>query len=387
MKIKLYIILLIALCGAVKAQQVKPYAAIDKLALQIPDSLAKTTKGIAGYIKSNFTSSNDKARAIFIWVATNIQYDVANMYAINFYQNVDEIVDTVMKKRRGICMHFAELFNRIANEVGLKSYVVEGYTKQNGIVDYIPHAWCAAMIDSNWFLFDPTWGSGFIQNAKFVKQVNNKYFKAKPEQLVKSHMPFDPLWEFLNYPITNQEFYEGKTQVNSSKLLFSCLDTLKAYETLTDHDKLVSSTRRIEANGVKNSIIFDRVQHNKREIEYLDNKKVVETHNSKANQFNHASAKFNLGIALLNEFINYRNQKFNPKKTDSQIKLMLDTVEILFNQSKAEVESINAPDGDIVNLIQQFNRSFSDGRGILDQQEAFLKKYLNAWKPMRSSMF
>jgi hypothetical protein len=30
-------------------------------------------------------------------------------------------------------------------------------------------------------------------------------------------MPFDYLWQFLNYPISNQEFYNGSTGVDKSK--------------------------------------------------------------------------------------------------------------------------------------------------------------------------
>jgi transglutaminase/protease-like cytokinesis protein 3 len=29
------------------------------------------------------------------------------------------------------------------------------------------HAWCASKIDNQWYIFDPTWGSG-LNNGKFV---------------------------------------------------------------------------------------------------------------------------------------------------------------------------------------------------------------------------
>jgi len=70
---------------AQKAPQ-NEYSAIDKKALQLPDSLTKTTEGIANYVNVNFKTDKEKSRAIFIWIATNIVYDVENMYAINFYE-------------------------------------------------------------------------------------------------------------------------------------------------------------------------------------------------------------------------------------------------------------------------------------------------------------
>jgi hypothetical protein len=32
-------------------------------------------------------------------------------------------------------------------------------------------------------------------------------------------MPFDYMWQFLTYPISNQEFYNGSTGVDKSKAI------------------------------------------------------------------------------------------------------------------------------------------------------------------------
>jgi hypothetical protein len=352
----------------------------DKIALQIPDSLTNTTYGIASYINSNFSSQKDKSRAIFIWIAKNIQYDIENMYAINFYQSPKELVDKVLSSKKGICMHFAELFKDLAEQVGIKSYVISGYTKQNGFVDYIPHAWCAGLVDSTWVFFDPTWGSGYVQNAKFIRQVNNLYFMTKPEQLIKSHMPFDPLWQFLNYPITNQEFYESKFQINKTKPFLNYNDTLSIYETDSEIERLLSSSRRIESNGVKNSLIFDRLQHNKREIEYYNNKMIVE-------RFNSATNMYNEGIGQLNAFINYRNNLFNPKRTDSEIKQMVEEVEISFKNSFDKLKEIKSNDPNIATSVMQLNKSIEEARLNLDEQKVFLDKYFSTGKVFRKSLF
>jgi transglutaminase/protease-like cytokinesis protein 3 len=250
------------------AQKLSTTIPVEKTAAQIPDSVTSNASSIAEYLNSKFTLQKEKARAIFVWITSNIQYDIENVFAINFYQNSNEIVAEVLKSKKGVCMHFAELFNDIANKAGIRSFVIPGYTKQNGFVDYIPHAWCTALIDSTWCLVDPTWGSGYVQNAKFIKKMNNFYFLTNPELLIKSHIPFDLMWELLNYPITNQEFYEGKTQMVKSKRFFNFNDSIQNYIHESDIQKLISSSRRIENNGVKNSLIFDRLQHNKREIEY-----------------------------------------------------------------------------------------------------------------------
>jgi transglutaminase/protease-like cytokinesis protein 3 len=61
---------------------------------------------------------------------------------------------------------------------------------------------------------DPTWGAGHVQNNKYVRKLDDSYFKADPEKLIQTHHPYDPLWQFLYYPISEQEFYNGNTLFN-----------------------------------------------------------------------------------------------------------------------------------------------------------------------------
>ncbi len=215
---------------------VNPFALIDKKAIQLPDSVTKSSAGIAKYISENFDSEKDRCRAAFIWIATNIEYDVANMFAFNFYETKEDKIAKPLITRKGICENYAALFSDVCNKAGIKSYVIEVYTKQNGFRDFIPHAWSAALVDGAWYMFDPTWGSGFISAGKFVKKINEAYYKAAPLVLIKTHMPFDYLWQFLNYPITCQEFYDGKTQEDKSKAFFNYADSLDAYQKMNQID-------------------------------------------------------------------------------------------------------------------------------------------------------
>ena len=149
---------------------VNEYAVIDKKALQLPDSLTKTTDLIASYITANFSTDKDKARAIFIWVASNIQYDIDNTWAVNFYDKKEDKIAKPLTTRKGLSENYASLFTDICVKSGLPSFVVEGYTKLNGYIEYIPHAWSATLIDTTWFLFDPTRGSGYVNGEKFIKK-------------------------------------------------------------------------------------------------------------------------------------------------------------------------------------------------------------------------
>jgi hypothetical protein len=355
------------------------YGAIDKVALQLSDVDSKTTDGIAGYINSHFDKPEDKARAIFCWITHNIAYDVENMYNVNFYQSKSEIVERILKTRKGICMSYAELFNEIATKTGLKSYGVDGYTKQNDKIDVVPHAWNALQIGSEWYLIDATWGAGYVQNGKFVRHIENNYFKANPQQYIVSHAPFDPLWQMLGYTVTNQEFYDGKTGPSNRKL-FNYKDSIVHHLSLPENEQLIASARRIEANGVKNGLIFEQLKHIRQQIDYLHNTTV-------ATQFNEAVNHYNNGIALLNQFINYRNKQFNPKKEEADIRLMVDTVAVELALAKKQIAAIEKPDAHTATSIVQLTQSIEQATTGLNEQKAFVDKYFKTGKLFRKTLF
>jgi hypothetical protein len=376
------IIVLILLIQILHAQKVvlSAFATIDKKALQLPDSLTITTDDIAHYITSNFKRDKEKTRAIYVWIANNILYDIDNMFAINFYEQKQEKISKPLKTRKGICENYAALFNDICAKSGIKSFVIEGYTKQNGFTDYIPHAWCAALVDSSWFMFDPTWGSGYISNGKFYKKINNAYFKVNPSTLIKSHMPFDFLWQFLNYPVTNQEFYEGKTEQNNVKPFFNYKDSIEIYEKKSSVEKSIASSYRIEKNGVKNSLIFDRLQHIKLEVENERQKKTITLYNL-------AVSDYNVGINDFNAFIQYRNKQFAPTKSDAEIQHMIDTANNKLKNAKAKLSEIKTADANTISLVTQLTKSIDDAATHIKEQQDWLKIYFSKGKSKRKIMF
>lgn len=382
MKFLKFIILFFLSTQTIVAQKktVNEFSAIDKKALQMPDSLTKSTDKIASYITSNFTSDKDKARAIFIWVASNINYDIENMFALNIHEKREDKIAKALKTRKGICEHYASLFTDICQKSGLKSHVIEGYVKQTGYSDFLPHAWSATLIDGNWFLFDPTWGSGYADNRKYIKKINNNYFKVNPKTLIKTHMPFDYLWQFLNYPITSQEFSEGKTQENKAKPFFNFVEELNIYEKQNQLNQLISTAERVEKNGVKSALVFDKLHYLKAQIE---NYKL----NTMGNSYNSAVADYNDAVNAFNEFVNYRNKQFLPKKTDSEIQNMLDNADNKIKEAKDKLGKIVTTDENLNNMVKQMNKSVEDVSKQIKEQQDWLKLYFSKSKLGRKSMF
>ena len=356
------------------------FAAIDKKALQIPEDQTKSTQQIASYISSNFSSDKDKARAVFVWVASNISYDIENMYSVNIHDNDQDKMAKSLQTRKGICENYANLFTDICNKAGIKSFVIAGYTKQNIQIDLLSHAWSAALIDGKWFLFDPTWGSGYVSNGKFTKKLNDKFFRVNPEVSIKTHMPFDFLWQFLEYPITNQEFYDGKIQQNKAKSKFNFKEELAVWETQTELQQVKSAAARVEKNGVLNSLIFDQLKYLKLQAENIQQ-------NDIANRYNAAAASYNDGILGYNDFINYRNRQFKPQLQDQAIQEMIDNAEINLEKAKTILREMPEANLSTTNMIKQLRKALDDASANVAEQKTWLETYFSKGKMIRKTMF
>lgn len=361
------------------AQKPKELEAIDEIMLQIPDSSTNTTTSIANYINQNFNSQSDKSRAVFIWVASNIQYDIANMFAIDFYQKKDQIISKTLRTRKGVCMHYAEVFTEIANKVGLKAYYVTGYTKQNEFVEYISHAWCVAFVDTSWCLFDPTWGSGVIFNKKFIRKINNDFYRSKPEKLIKTHMPFDPMWQLLNYPVSSEDFYEGNYN-SKNKVYFNFADSIAKHEKLTETEQLNAEANRIELNGVKNTLTFDKLYRIKKELENIKQQEINK-------KYNEAVTFSNEAVSLYNAFIDYRNKQFTPKKEDAEITKMVEDVEQSLNKALNKLNEIKNPDMRTSDHMQNLYKSINELMEKTNEQKEFTVRYCKTSKPLRKTLF
>ncbi len=374
----LFIVLLFFTCNITNGQINKRFSSVDKIALEIPDSLTTSVKDIASYINSMSLSDENKLRVIYIWIASNIKYDTENMYSFSF-DSIDIINETLIT-RQGICFNYAKLFNDISNKVGVKSKIIYGYTKQNGQVAYNPHSWCVSMIDSKWYIFDPTWGSGFIQKSKFVQKIDDTHFKMSAKKAIKTHMPFDPIWQLSNFPITNQAFCNQSTSQKNRKNPFNFIDSLKVYEKQSEIDRLISKRARIANNHINSFLIYTVVQQ-------LDNQIESYYHENTVGKYNSALYTYKEGIYLLNRFIEHRNNQFLPNNGDAELRQNLDSIQNSFQVSMNHLESIDNPKVELELSINQLIRSIKATTKEVNEHSLFLEKYMKTEKKARKSLF
>jgi Transglutaminase-like superfamily len=366
-----------------------PYSQVDARALRLPDSSSRDVQKIAAYVDANFTNETEKTRAIFIWIANSIDYDVVNMFALNFYEDPAEKVAKPLRTRKGICENYASLFTAICNQAGIRSLVVEGYTKQRGFVGFIPHAWSAALVDGSWLLFDPTWGSGYVENNKFVRKISEGYFKATPESFISTHMPFDPLWEFLYHPVTTEDFFNGKTVPDKSRPYFNYPDSIKVYEALPVVAREGAAADRIEKNGVRNSATADMIRHLRVDVENAGRQAEADRQNMIIEAYNTALRTYNKSIYLFNQYINYRNAEFKPVKPDQEIQQMPDSADHQLQEAKtgAAAIALTPADGKVQQPLHQLQEGIAQLEPHVREQQEWLVKYFSKGKLGRKTMF
>jgi len=199
-----------------------PYEIIDEYALITPEEVESSVETLAAYLTKPAKSDEEKARAIYRWIAENVDYDVG-IYSrsVTISGALRKSPEDVLQERVGVCSDYSSLFWALCEAAGLECVVISGYGKGYSYEVGAPildqnHAWNAVKIDGKWRLVDTTWGAGYVdEGLKFVQRLEDHYFFAPPEDFILDHLPIDPKWQLLDTPISKEEF-ERLPQTKSS---------------------------------------------------------------------------------------------------------------------------------------------------------------------------
>ena len=297
---------------------------IDAEATSIPETHCTSVDALAAYIKQNFTNDMARIRAIYVWVANHISYDVKRFLDREKNPGVPpQPVTDVLATRSAVCQGYSDLFVTLCKSVGINAIEVGGYTKFQGKVNIISHAWVAAQLAGQWYLFDPTWGAGYVSDDnRFTKKFNNSFYKVQPDKFISDHMPFDPLFQFLSYPLTNKEFINATTA--STKTVFRYSDTLEHHVQLSSQQQMAAELRRMEAAGIQIDLLLKRQQ-------YL---KTVLQSSTSSDAFEEGGKAFNTAMDLYKQYMGYKNNQFG-NISDTDLKQLMDNMESNLKRSRS----------------------------------------------------
>lgn len=295
------------------------YAFADKVARSLPDTATNTTADIAGYIRSACSTDIDKVRAAYTWVTANIIYSADSIHYVIMDEDNDERVTYALKRKKGICENFSALFTDICIRSGLKAFSIDGFTRQNGRMDRIPHVWCAVYTNGKWFLYDPTWDAGYGRDDGYKYKRGTDFFKKDPEDFTKTHLPFDPLFQFLSYPWSYSDFEKGSAPAPSAGTYFSYTDTLQSYEQAAPLARYLSSLSRIRQAGWPLSKTDIKIKRIRMEIELIRQDEDMDLYNAIVADYNEAAD-------MMNRFVEYRNSRFLPAKSTEEVQRIFGSV-------------------------------------------------------------
>jgi|WetSurMetagenome_2_1015567.scaffolds.fasta_scaffold45727_3 transglutaminase/protease-like cytokinesis protein 3 len=170
-----------------------------------------------------FTTESEKARVIFRWITNNISYDInkfLNLKPDQFkYRTTSEkeqilakmkqeAISETLKKRKGVCEDYSNLFAEMCRIAGLEVLTIEGAGRNNpnligkSLIKN-DHQWNAIRINGEWKIVEPTWGAGNvdIESKKFTKDFKSEYFEVDPELAIYSHFPKTESDQLLKVPV------------------------------------------------------------------------------------------------------------------------------------------------------------------------------------------
>ena len=222
---------------------------VDSKIKNYPASFSSVEK-LADRINSDFFSDSEKARAIYSWIANNVQYDMVEFKSntggkVAFsYRTEDEklqklrkynldLANKTLRTKKGICRGYAALYDRLALLTNLEAVAIPGTSKSHPThIGKLPtnadHIWNAVKINGKWQFIDVTWGSGAVNSAtgKFERRFNPGYFFTDPQTFFLNHFPDDKRWllidrtpeEFASLPLYYGEYLQSDYIITSPEI-------------------------------------------------------------------------------------------------------------------------------------------------------------------------
>jgi hypothetical protein len=376
-------------CFQAIAQEKEPSFTPSTVAVPvIPTSHTKSVDQFSKHINSHYQTPQEKVRTIYYWLAANIVYDVASLANMPLYYERQALITQTLSTRKAVCQGYAEVFQELCAKTGIPSYLVTGFVIPKGTSTPTSHAWVAAQVSGQWYLFDPTWGSGVVENGKFVPRINDRYFMVPPARMLLTHLPFDPLWQFQAQPMSYHAFLTTrnagtslKPSTTKPKKAFAFLDTLAVYAASSEKTKLTATLRRMSSHQFIPPVVLEHLKDIKQNLTVIKQNETID-------QYNAAVSAFNTGIDQLNQFTRFKNNQFQPAKTDLALQQMLSGITHKLQEAKKLLQQIKPADNTNLFLsLQNMKAALEKAMVQAQKQEQFLVQYFKTPVSQRKALF
>ncbi len=178
---------------------------------------------IADTITAAFSDHEEKARAIFYWIANNISIDPK---ATKQNDAKNTLPEKVIELRKANALGYSLLVQEMCSDVNIRCISVDGYKKNtsediNQPVDEINHSWNVIQLGQSpetWYFVDACSASGWLDKKMtvFTKQFTSEYFFADKKLFGLTFYPDNSAWQLGGGPKNIKEFYALPVILNSA---------------------------------------------------------------------------------------------------------------------------------------------------------------------------
>ncbi|HEY5390534.1 MAG TPA: transglutaminase domain-containing protein [Hanamia sp.] len=362
MKVMSLLLALICIVFSLSAQNNTEETSATRKA--IPINKSQSSSEIADFINSHYQSDDQKVLAIYSWLVNNIQYDNDSLHFVVLDEDNDQRVSYALRRRKGVCENFAAIFSDLCTKCGIPSFEISGLTKQGSSVASQGHMWCAAFVDNAWNLYDPTWDA--VWQGNNTREYN--YFKVSPAVFIQSHLPFDPLFQLLNYPINYHDFVTGSEGRKNEQNYFNYLDSLKSFQKMDKISQYASEESRIKKMQWPSSKIDTKIKRLQFQAEVL-------SQDDDADLYNAAVEDYNKAIHDLNIFLTYRNNNFQPFKSMLEVNQIFKNINSLVGSANLCLQKIGHSTANLQLNTGDIQKKIQDLTNTVKAQALFYKNY------------
>ena len=346
----------------------------------IPDEYTHSVDSLALYLECNCDTEEEKLKTLYIWMTHTFRYRMFEAFvAGNQREGEEKEIQVLLDKRTGVCRDFSLLFKYVAQAMDIPAFFVEAYTKDSqGYIQREAHAWNVAKVNGKWYNYDTTYGMGYARNNEFVSRPTMEQYMVPSSEFMKTHMPFDPIWQLDEHPMTYQAFDQpaehGKEVYQP---LFNYNDSIIAYSKQNMYQQSLALQDRILHNGTANALVQYLLDVNGSNIK-------VHHHNVVYESYKESMKYYSQGWDEMKLFNRYKLANYRPKKNVLEVKAWLDSAQANYEKAKQVMAGVSNPPETISKAVGNLNRYIDELHTLIDQQwAAFNEHYKKELKKLK----
>lgn len=203
--------IILVFCSSVVHGQINDFCTTnfhqaDSIAEHFMSYSLRDLKTLSDNLTCNLVTDQEKFRAIYTWVCTNIEadYDLVLLNKENrtklsgdqlaqWNRKFNKLVFEKLQERKTVCTGYAYLVRELAFHAGLTCKIVNGYANHAGVsvnqTAVVNHSWNEILLNTKWYACDATWSSGIYNRStrKFIKKYDDRFFLMEPTEFLKTH--------------------------------------------------------------------------------------------------------------------------------------------------------------------------------------------------------